>query len=100
MQIKFDESGFKIYSTRELVEVEEQSRAFTRDIEAKLNTSEALDQIRSRFFELSEFADQLDDEEKDRLFKRWKDDVTQYSRALIGSSLDEWVARAQGAILF
>ena len=62
--------------------------------------SEALDQIRSRFFELSELGDQLDNEEKDRLFKRWESDIAQYSRALIGSSLDEWVSRAKEAILF
>jgi hypothetical protein len=97
---QFDESGFEIYSTRELVEVQEERHVYSRDVEAKLNTSEALDQIRSRFFELSEFADQLDNEEKDRLFKRWEDNVAQFSRALIGSSLDEWVARAQDIILF
>ena len=97
---QFDESGFEIYTTRALVEVEEEARVKSRDLEAKLNISEALDQIRSRFFELSELTDQLDDEEKDRLLRRWEDDITQYSRALIGSSLDEWVARAKGAILF
>ena len=49
----FDESGFEIYTTRELVEIEEKSRDISRDTQAKLNTSEALDQIRSRYFELS-----------------------------------------------
>lgn len=98
---QFDESGFEIYITRALVEVEEEeSHGRSRDMEAKLNTSEALDQIRSRFFELSELADQLDDEEKGRLFDRWESDLSQYSRVLIGSSLNEWVARTEGAILF
>jgi hypothetical protein len=41
-----------------------------RDIEAKLYTSEALDQARTRFFELSEFTSQLDLDEKERLLKR------------------------------
>ena len=63
-------------------------------------TSEALDQIWSRFLELSELTDQLDNEEKDRLLRRWEDDITQYSRALISSSLDKWVARTKGATLF
>jgi hypothetical protein len=56
-------------------------------------------QIRSRFFELSEFADQLDSEEKDCLYKRWEE-LAQYSRALIGWSLDEWICYEEGVILF
>ena len=98
---QFDESGFEIYTTRALVKTQEdESRENSREIQAKLNTSEALDQIRSRFFELSEFADQLDIEEKDRLFKRWEEEIVQYSRSLIGSTLDEWVQRAEHTILF
>jgi hypothetical protein len=97
---QFDESGFEIYSTRALIEVEEESRTLAREIEAKLNTSEALDQVRTRFFEVSEFADQLDDEEKDRLLRRWEEEVAQFSQALIGRSLGEWVARAKDPILF
>jgi hypothetical protein len=98
---QFDESGFEIYTTRALVEVEDDSSGDTsREIQAKLNTSEALDQIRSRFFELSEFANQLDAEEKDRLYKRWEEELTQYSRALIGWSLDEWIEREKHVILF
>lgn len=98
---QFDESGFEIYSTRTLVEVEnEPSRAQSRAIEAKLNTSEALDQVRSRFFEISELSDQLDEEEKDRLLARWENDVARFSSSLIGQSLEEWVAGAEGVILF
>ena len=97
---QFSESGFEIYSTRALVEVEDEPRVYSRDIEAKLNTSEALDQVRTRFFEVSELADQLDGEEKNRLFKRWEEEVTCFSRALIGLSLEEWVARAKDPILF
>ncbi len=67
---QFDESGFEIYSSRELIEVDEEPRESSRDIEAKLYTSETLDQIRSRFSEVSEIASQLDNEEKSRLLER------------------------------
>jgi hypothetical protein len=97
---QFDESGFEIYTSRALVEVEEEPREVSRDIQAKLNTSEALDQVRSRFFELSEFADQFDVEERDRLFKRWEAEVAQFSRALIGVSLDDWILRKEGVFWF
>jgi F0F1-type ATP synthase membrane subunit b/b' len=40
----FDESGFEIYTSRALVEVEEdQAKALSRDIQAKLNMSKTLD---------------------------------------------------------
>ena len=98
---QFDESGFEIYWTRGLIDIEEEeTRGVARDIEAKLNTSEALDQVRTRFFEVSELADQLDDEEKDRLYNHWEEEVARLSRALIGRSLDEWIARAKDPILF
>ena len=97
----FDESGFEIYSTRELVEVNDESRVISRDLQAKLNTSKALDQIRSRYFELSEFVSQLESEdEKERLLERWEKELAQHSRALIGWSLDEWVKREEHVILF
>ena len=64
----FDESGYEIYLSRDLVEVEEESLGLeSRALQAKLNTSEALDQIRSRFFEIEQFSSQLDNEERDRL---------------------------------
>ena len=56
--------------------------------------------MRTQFFEVSEYADQLDDEEKDCLLKRWEEEVAQFSKALIGQSVGEWVARAQDPILF
>ena len=49
----FDKSGFEIYTTRELVKIEEESHDISRDTQAKLNTSKALDQIRLHYFELS-----------------------------------------------
>jgi hypothetical protein len=68
---QFNESGFEIYSTQELVTVlgSEESE-ISRDLEAKLNTSKALDQVRTRFFEVSEYFNWLDTEDKDRLLNR------------------------------
>jgi hypothetical protein len=59
----FGESGFEIYSTRGLVKVKDEVNSLTRDLEAKLNTSEALDQVRTRFFELREYTDSLDEDD-------------------------------------
>jgi hypothetical protein len=42
----------------------------SRDMQAKLNTSRALDHVRARFFKLKEFTDELDLNEKKRLLKR------------------------------
>ena len=97
---QFDESGFEIYSFRELIEVEEEQRTASRDIEAKLYTSETLDQIRSRFFEVSEIASQLDNEEKRRLLERWERELGQNAQALIGCSIEDWISRAEHVILF
>ena len=87
---QFDESGFEIYVTRALVDMKE-SRGMSLDIEAKLNTSEALDQIRTRFFKLSESSNQLnsDERERDRLLKRWEEGLSQFSKTLIGLSIDD-----------
>ena len=98
---QFDESGFEVYLTRGLVEVDEDNiQTLTRDLQAKLNTSEALDHVRTRFFELSEFTDLLDADEKDRLLKRWEDELADFSSAFIGRSLEEWLNRGDEVILF
>jgi hypothetical protein len=47
---QFDESGFEIYISRALVKVEDEVKTLARDIKAKLNTSETLHYIRTRFF--------------------------------------------------
>jgi hypothetical protein len=49
---QFDESGFEIYINKELIEESDYVGALSRDMEAKLVTSEALDSIRTRFFEV------------------------------------------------
>jgi hypothetical protein len=97
---QFDESGFEIYISRGLVEVEDEIGTVSRDLQAKLVTSETLDSIRTRFFELSEFTDELDSDEKERLLKRWEEELADFSSAFIGRSLSEWLNRDDGAILF
>jgi hypothetical protein len=72
----------------------------SRDKKAKLNTSETLDHVRTRFFELSEFTDSLDSDEKERLLKRWEDELADFSSAFVGCSLLDWVNRENQVILF
>jgi hypothetical protein len=99
--IMFDESGFEIYTSRALVEVEDDNvESLSRDIKAKLNTSETLDHVRTRFFELSEFTDSLDSDEKERLLKRWEDELADFSSAFVGCSLLDWVNGENQVILF
>ena len=96
----FDESGFEVYSTRELIEVEDDISGLSRDMQSRLITSEALDQIRTRFFELAEFSDSLDLDEKNRLLSRWEAELADFSSAFIGRSLTEWLNRKDQVILF
>ena len=72
--VSFDESGFEIYTTRALVDIDDGDHvnALSRDFHSKLITSETLDQIRTRFFEIAEYSDSLDSDEKERLLKRWE----------------------------
>jgi hypothetical protein len=72
----------------------------SRDLQAKLVTSETLDSICTRFFELSEFTNELDSDEKERLLKRWEEELADFLSAFIGRSLSEWLNRDDGAILF
>ena len=67
---QFDESGFEIYSSRALVQVDDEVTGLSRDLEAKLVTSEALESVRTRFFEVVEVSDSLDIEARDRLLSR------------------------------
>jgi Ni,Fe-hydrogenase III large subunit len=59
----------------------------SRAVHAKQVTGEVLDQVRSRFFELAEYADSLDLDKQSRLLSRWEEEVAAYSEALIGQSL-------------
>jgi hypothetical protein len=97
---QFDESGFKIYASRGLVEVSEEEKATSREVEAKLVTSEALESIRTRFFEVVEISDSLDEEARERLLRRWEGELADYTSAFIGRSVTEWLERDDEAILF
>ena len=97
---QFDESGFEIYMSRALVEVEEEVGTLARDLETKLVTSEALDSIRTRYFEVAEFSESLDIEARERLLRRWEEELADYSSAFIGRSFSEWLNRADEVILF
>ena len=72
----------------------------TRDLQAKFVTSEALDQILTRFFEVAEYAGSLDEETRDRLLKRWEAELADYTSAFIGRSFSEWFSRSDEVILF
>jgi hypothetical protein len=97
---QFDESGFEIYATRSLIEVENEIGGLLRDLQAKLVTSKALDQIRTRFFEVAEYSVSLDKDERNRLLKRWEAKLADYRSAFIGQSFTDWVNRSDETILF
>ena len=97
---QFDESGFEVYTSRALVEVDEDIKVLSRDFEAKLVTNEALDSVRTRFFEVVEISDSLDEEARERLLKRWEEELADYTSAFIGRSLTEWLERKDQVILF
>ena len=71
--------------------------AVSRDFEVKLVTSEALESVRTRFFKVS---DSLDAEARERLLKRWEEELADYTSAFIGRSLTEWLEREDQVILF
>jgi hypothetical protein len=66
----FDESGFDVYVTRALVEVKDKEQLPARDVEAKHVTNEALNAVRTRFYEVVELSEPLNEEARDRLLKR------------------------------
>lgn len=66
----------------------------------KLLTNEALDSIRTRFYEVVELSDSLDEDARDRLLKRWEGELADYTSAFIGRSLEEWLRREDEVILF
>ena len=42
-------------------------------------------------FEVSEYSDSLDLDEKNRLLKRWEDELADYSSTFIGRLIKEWI---------
>jgi hypothetical protein len=55
---------------------------------------------RNRFFEVVEVSDSLDEEARERLLKRWEEELADYTSAFIGRSLTEWLEREDQVILF
>jgi hypothetical protein len=54
---QFDKSGFEVYITRALADIDDSYvDSLSHDLQAKLVTSETLDQIRIRFFKLSKYS--------------------------------------------
>jgi hypothetical protein len=56
--------------------------------------------MRTRFYELVELSDSLDEEARDRLLARWEREVAKFSSALIGLSVTEWMSREDQVIVF
>jgi hypothetical protein len=69
-------------------------------VEAKLVTNEALENIRTRFYEVVELSDSLDAEARDRLLVRWQKELSVFTSAFIGSSVTEWMNREDQVIVF
>jgi hypothetical protein len=69
-------------------------------LQVKLVTSKTLDLIRTRFFKVVEFSDSLDSDEKDRLLRRWEEELADFSSAFIGRSLEESINGKDEVILF
>jgi hypothetical protein len=67
---QFDESGFEVYISRALVEVDDDVKGLLCDFEAKLVMNEALEQVWTCFFEVVEVSDSLDKEARKRLLRR------------------------------
>jgi hypothetical protein len=96
---QFSESGFEIYASRALVKVSEEERVPSRDLKARLVTSETLELIRTRFFEVVKVSDSLDEEARERLLRRWEVELADYTSAFIGRSVTEWLERDDRVIL-
>jgi hypothetical protein len=59
-----------------------------------------LESVRTRFFEVVEVSESLDEEARERLLKRWEEELADYTSAFIGRSLTEWLEREDQVILF
>jgi hypothetical protein len=87
-------------TSRVLVEADDDVKGLSRDFEAKLVMNEALEQVRTRFFEVVELSDSLDEEACEQLLRRWEAELADYTSAFISRSLEEWLAREDEVILF
>jgi hypothetical protein len=62
--------------------------------------SEALESVGARLFEVVEVSDSLDEEARERLLRRWEEELADCTSAFIGRSLTEWLERNDQVILF
>jgi hypothetical protein len=69
-------------------------------LEAKLVTSETLESIRTRFYEVVELSNSLDKEARERLLARWEAELANHTSAFISRPLGEWLERGDEVILF
>lgn len=88
---QFEESGFEFYWSRDLVCVEPEAETESRAEDLKLTTNEILDNIRTRFFDVKEYADSLDPEARDRLLGKWEATMSDLAEYVIGGTVEEWV---------
>ena len=65
--------------------------ALSRDMEARLNMNETLEQVRTRFYELNEFTDSLSPEEKSATLERFNAELADHLGDLVGRSNEEWL---------
>jgi hypothetical protein len=62
--------------------------------------NEALDAMRIRFYKVIELSESLNEEARDRLLKRWKQEIGKMARDLIGPSVTEWMNWEDQVICF
>jgi hypothetical protein len=82
------------------VEVEDEERPPPRDVEGKHVTNEALNAVRTRFYKVVKLTKDLDEEARDRLLKRWEQEVVKMAHALTAASVTEWMNRGDQVIAF
>ncbi|TGO82553.1 hypothetical protein BPOR_0807g00020 [Botrytis porri] len=64
------------------------------DMHARFNMGERLEQIRARFFELSEYSDSLELTQKAIIMKRFEDCLSEVTNALIGLSIEDFISES------
>ena len=75
-------------------------RPSSLNVEAKHVTNEALDAVQFRFYKVVELSELLNEKARDRLLKRWEQEVSKMARDLIGPSVTEWMNREDQVICF
>jgi hypothetical protein len=82
------------------VKVKDEEWPPPRDVEAKHVTNKTLNAMRTRFYKIVELTKDLDKETRDRLLKRWEQEVIKMAHALTAASVTEWMNRGDQVIAF